>query len=122
MHTRVDILAPTMSASKALAVTLPSGNSPRAFSPRRRRLRRPLLRSAATPVAASSVSLLSLSLVAGIALALALLACSFIVTGLAVWVANGAAEWLAAAVPGVLALLLFAFALRMARLLQPSAR
>ncbi|WP_279571527.1 hypothetical protein [Tahibacter aquaticus] len=39
-------------------------------------------------------------------------------TGLAVWVANGAAEWVAAAVPALLAILLFAFAWRMAGLLQ----
>ncbi|TDR40825.1 hypothetical protein DFR29_112139 [Tahibacter aquaticus] len=111
-----------MNASKAISATLAQGNLPRAFSPRRRRLHfRPNL---ATPVQvtenhdSSPVSLLSLGLVAAVALLLSLLACSFIVTGLAVWVANGAAEWVAAAVPALLAILLFAFAWRMAGLLQ----
>lgn len=106
-----------MSASKALAVPLPSGNAPRAFTPRRRR--RPRLQRTSAPAAAGHrVSLLSVGLVGAVSLALALLACSFIVTGLAVWVANGAAEWLAAIVPAALALLLFAFAWRLVRLLD----
>ena len=111
-----------MNASKAISATLVQGNLPRAFTPRRRRLHfRPHL---AAPIQATEnqntnqVSLLSLGLVAAVALLLSLLACSFIVTGLAVWVANGAAEWVAAAVPALLALLLFAFAWRMAGLLQ----
>ena len=113
-----------MSASKALASSLnPGNNVPRSFLPRQRRLRHRIPRAVAPASAASNgVSLLTLCLAAGIALALALLACSFIVTGLAVWVANGAAEWLAAAVPALLAVLLFAFALQMARLLQPRDR
>lgn len=120
MHTAIQILDPTMSASKALAASPQSGIVPRAFLPRRRRLRRSSIAVTAAP--RSSVSTVSVLLVAGIALMLALLACSLIVTGLAVWVANGAAEWLAAAVPAVLAGLLIAFAWRMARLLQPPAR
>lgn len=113
-----------MSASKALASSLlPGGNALRSFSPRQRRLRHRIPRTVvpASP-ASNGVSLLTLCLVAAISLVLALLACSFIVTGLAVWVANGAAEWLAAAVPALLAVLLFGFALQMARLLQPRDR
>lgn len=113
-----------MSASKALASSpLPGGNALRSFSPRQRRLRHRIPRTIAPATTASNgVSLLSIGLVASVALVLALLACSFIVTGLAVWVANGAAEWLAAAVPALLAVLLFGFALQMARLLQPHKR
>lgn len=108
-----------MSATKALAFSPTSGTLPRSFSPRRRRLHHRRQREAVTAVKGNPVSLLSVGLVAGVSLLLSLLACSFIVTGLAVWVANGAAEWLAAAVPALLAVLLFAFALRMARLLGP---
>jgi len=113
-----------MSASKALASPLPAGgNAPRSFSPRQRRLRHRVPRTIVPAAAAGNgVSLLSIGLVAAVALMLALLACSFIVTGLAVWVANGAAEWLAAAVPALLAVLLFGFALQMARLLQSRRR
>lgn len=106
-----------MSASKALSAGIPNGNLPRAFSPRRRRLRSRPSRSSVPASPQAPVSALSLGLVAAVSLLLSLLACSFIVTGLAVWVANGAAEWLAAAVPALLAALLFAFAYRMARLL-----
>jgi hypothetical protein len=110
-----------MSASKALLVTLPSGNAPRAFTPRRRR--RPRIQRTSAPVASGNgVSLLSIGLVGVVSLLLSLLACSFIVTGLAVWVANGAAEWLAAVVPGALSVLLFAFAWRLVRLLGDSDR
>lgn len=119
IHATARILGPTMSASKALAAPLPSGNLPRSFTPRRRRLHHRSLRTASrTTDAAPAVSLLSIGLVGGVSLLLALIACSFIVTGLAVWVANGAAEWLAAAVPALFAGLLFAFAVRMARLLS----
>ncbi len=113
-----------MSASKALASPLlPGGNAPRSFSPRQRRLRHRIPRTVAPASSADNgVSLFTISLVAGIALLLALLACSFIVTGLAVWVANGAAEWLAAAVPALLAAMLFGFAFQMTRLLQPRDR
>lgn len=108
-----------MSASKALAVPLPSGNPPRSFTPRRRRLRHRSQRTASPATdSAPVVSLLSIGLVGGVSLLLALIACSLIVTGLAVWVANGASEWLAAAVPALLAGMLFAFAVRMARLLS----
>ncbi|MBN8741473.1 MAG: hypothetical protein BGP24_19765 [Lysobacterales bacterium 69-70] len=105
-----------MSASKALAVPLPGSNSPRAFTPRRRR--RPRIQRNSAPVTTGNgVSLLSIGLVGVVSLLLSLLACSFIVTGLAVWVANGAAEWLAAIVPAALSVLLFAFAWRLVRLL-----
>lgn len=107
-----------MSASKALSAGIPTGNLPRAFSPRRRRLRNRPPRSSTPTAPQAPVSALSLGLVAAVSLLLSLLACSFIVTGLAVWVANGAAEWLAAAVPALLSALLFAFAYRMARLLH----
>lgn len=111
----------TMSVSKALASSrLPDSNVPRSFSPRQRRLRHRIPRTVVAPSSTDGgVSLFTLCLVAGIALVLALLACSLIVTGLAVWVANGATEWLAAAVPALLAVLLFGFALHMARLLRP---
>lgn len=110
-----------MSVLKALASPrLPDSNVLRSFSPRQRRLRHRLPRTVVPPSpAGDGVSLFTLCLVAGVALVLALLACSFIVTGLAVWVANGATEWLAAAVPALLAVLLFGFALHMARLLRP---
>lgn len=108
-----------MSATKALAFSPTGGTLPRSFSPRRRRLHHRRQRETVALVRGNTVSLLSIGLVAGVSLLLSLLACSFIVTGLAVWVANGAAEWLAAAVPALLAALLFAFALRMARLLSP---
>lgn len=113
-----------MSVSKALAPPrLPDCNVQRSFSPRQRRLRHRIPRTVVpVPRAGDGVSSFTLCLVAGIALLLALLACSFIVTGLAVWVANGATEWLAAAVPALLAVLLFGFALHMARLLQPRYR
>lgn len=107
-----------MSASKALALSPTGGTQPRSFSVRRRRLHQRSQRTAPAAVPRNAVSLLSVGLVAGVSLLLSLLACSFIVTGLTVWVANGAAEWLAAVVPALLAVLLFAFALRMARLLS----
>jgi hypothetical protein len=108
-----------MSASKALALSPTGGTLPRSFSLRRRRVHHRRQRDASVVVPGNTFSLVSIGLVAGVSLLLSLLACTFIVTGLAVWVANGAAEWLAAAVPALLAVLLFAFALRMARLLNP---
>lgn len=118
MHTATRKLAIIMNAPKALPAAAIPGVPVRAFAPRRRRPRnRPSAVAARSPQA-SSISLLSLGLVVSVSLLLSLLACTFIVTGLAVWVANGAAEWLAAAVPALLAGLLFAFAWRMAALLQ----
>jgi hypothetical protein len=112
-----------MSASKALDLPSTGITLPRSILARRHRVRhRRQPQVAAVAVPSNTVSLLSIGLVAGVSLLLSLLACSFIVTGLAVWVANGAAEWLAAAVPAALAVLLFAFALRMARLLDPRKR
>ncbi len=108
-----------MSASKALALPPTGGAAPRSFVFRRRRLRHRSQRETTVAVPGNPASLLSIGLVAGVSLLLSLLACTFIVTGLAVWVANGAAEWLAAAVPALLAVLLFAFALRLTRLLNP---
>jgi hypothetical protein len=108
-------MSATLSANEA------PGNLPKAFSPRRRRLRhrlQPAVSTVSSAKPAAPVSALSLGLVAAVSLLLSLLACSFIVTGLAVWVANGAAEWLAAAVPALLAALLFGFAFRMTRLLS----
>lgn len=107
-----------MSASKALALSPTGGTLPRSFS-LRRRVHHRRQREAPAVAPGNAVSLVSIGLVAGVSLLLSLLACTFIVTGLAVWVANGAAEWLAAAVPALLAVLLFAFALRMSRLLNP---
>ncbi|MDC8013038.1 hypothetical protein [Tahibacter soli] len=43
----------------------------------------------------------------GVTVALALLACAFVATGVVVLIDYGAAEWLAASVPAVLAALLF---------------
>lgn len=111
-----------MSASKALALPSTGGTLPRSFPSRRHRLRHRRQPEIQVAAPGNTVSLLSIGLVAGVSLLLSLLACTFIVTGLAVWVANGAAEWLAAAVPALLAGLLFAFALRMARLLNPRER
>ena len=119
MHTAIRILAPIMNAPKAIPAASIPGLPPRAFAPRRRRLRsRQSTAAAARSPKENSISLFSLGLVASVSLLLSLLACSFIVTGLAVWVANGASEWVAATVPALLAVLLFAFAWRMAGLLQ----
>lgn len=108
-----------MNATKAIPAATVPGIPSRAFAPRRRRLsKRPSAAAATRTSAEQPISLLSLGLVASVSLLLSLLACTFIVTGLAVWVANGAAEWVAAAVPALLAGLLFAFAWRMAALLQ----
>lgn len=118
MHTATRILATIMNAPKAISAAAVPGVPSRAFAPRRRR---PRNRPSAVAVRSSqdnSISLLSLGLVVSVSLLLSLLACSFIVTGLAVWVANGASEWVAATVPALLAVLLFAFAWRMAALLQ----
>ncbi|MBL8298718.1 MAG: hypothetical protein JNN30_10270 [Rhodanobacteraceae bacterium] len=107
-----------MSASKALALSTTGSRLAQPTALRRhRRLNR---RQRETPPAApgTGISLLSISLVAGVSLTLALLACCLVVTGLVVWVANGASEWLAAAVPALLAVLLFALALRLTRLLH----
>lgn len=107
-----------MNAPKAHPAALIPGIPPRAFAPRRRRPRSRQPAAAARSPKEDSISLLSLGLVVSVSLLLSLLACSFIVTGLAVWVANGASEWVAATVPALLAVLLFAFAWRMAGLLQ----
>lgn len=118
MHTATRILATIMNAPKAIPAAAIPGVPSRAFAPRRRRPRnRPSAVAARSPQD-NSISLFSLGLVASVSLLLSLLACSFIVTGLAVWVANGASEWVAATVPALLAVLLFAFAWRMATLLQ----
>ena len=76
--------------------------------PRRLRAsRQPLDASAAAPPSQARTSPFGLVVLGGVTVMLALLACAFVATGVVVLVDNGVAEWLAAAVPAILAGLLF---------------
>ena len=96
----------TMSVTRNFAPPTAPGTLRRnALRPRRLRPSRKPAAAAAPP---SKTSPLGLAVLGGITVMLALLACAFVATGVVVLIDNGVAEWLAAAVPAVLAgLLLF---------------
>jgi sterol desaturase/sphingolipid hydroxylase (fatty acid hydroxylase superfamily) len=96
----------TMSVTSNLAPPTGPGALRRSAT-RLRRLRparKPAESLPTTPLRPSRAGLVVLG---AVTVALALLACAFVATGVVVLVDNGVAEWLAAAVPAVLAGLLF---------------
>ena len=95
----------TMSVTSNLAPPSPQGFMRRVVTrPRRLRASRKPVDIAPPPARTSPAGLVVLG---GVTVMLALLACAFVATGVVVLIDNGVAEWLAAAVPAVLAGLLF---------------
>lgn len=96
----------TMSVTSNLAPPSGPGALHRsATRPRRLRAsRKPAESADATPTRASPFGLVVLG---GVTVVLALLACAFVATGVVVLIDYGAAEWLAASVPAMLAAFLF---------------
>ncbi|HJU38851.1 MAG TPA: hypothetical protein VJ724_04710 [Tahibacter sp.] len=86
------------------APTAPGALRRNVIRQRRLRLSRKPAAAAAPP---SKTSPFGVAVLGGITVMLALLACAFVATGVVVLIDNGVAEWLAAAVPAVLAGLLF---------------
>ncbi|HVJ61500.1 MAG TPA: hypothetical protein VM555_02170 [Tahibacter sp.] len=95
-----------MSVTSNLAPPSPQGFLRRTVT-RPRRLRASRKPADIAPPAPTRASPVGLVVLGGVTIMLALLACAFVATGVVVLIDNGVAEWLAAAVPAILAGLLF---------------